>query len=208
VILARRHAGVRTKNAHRGHFQTLLEFDPCACGVTVDVRRGWTRVDAEVRDSRRFRFVETHLEAYDDTTSNHTNQGTDVGRGEIREAQAKELIGPGGPTSGKLPVVLALDVNSVKPPPLPGDELAYQAFLDAGWKRRSTNNPASCCIDADVLKVGAGGSISDFDHVIDRILTNAPRRVRLIRSSVTGRQPVNGFWDADHAGVFSTLRVR
>jgi hypothetical protein len=23
---------------------------------------------------------------------------------------------------------------------------------------------------------------------------------------VTGRQPVNGFWDSDHAGLFSALR--
>jgi hypothetical protein len=24
---------------------------------------------------------------------------------------------------------------------------------------------------------------------------------------VTGRQPVNGFWDSDHAGVFSSLEI-
>jgi hypothetical protein len=31
--------------------------------------------------------------------------------------------------------------------------------------------------------------------------------VTLVNSSVTGRQPVNGFWDSDHAGLFSTLSV-
>ena len=40
------------------------------------------------------------------------------------------------------------------------------------------------------------------------MLTNAPQLVTLVSSSVTGRQPVNGFWDSDHAGLFSTLLVR
>ena len=36
--------------------------------------------------------------------------------------------------------------------------------------------------------------------------TNAKRtKVRLVSSSVTGRQPVNGYWDSDHAGLVSTL---
>jgi hypothetical protein len=37
------------------------------------------------------------------------------------------------------------------------------------------------------------------------VLTNAPNEVRLVSSSVTGRQPVNGSWDSDHAGLVSTL---
>jgi hypothetical protein len=56
--------------------------------------------------------------------------------------------------------------------------------------------------------VGGGGSVSDFDHQVDHILTNAPQAIGLVRSFVTGRQPVNGFWDSDHAGVFSNLLVR
>ena len=38
-------------------------------------------------------------------------------------------------------------------------------------------------------------------------MTNAPKKVKLVSSSVTGRQPVNGFWDSDHAGLFSALSV-
>ncbi len=37
------------------------------------------------------------------------------------------------------------------------------------------------------------------------MLTNAPSEVALVTSSVTGRQPVNGYWDSDHAGLVSTL---
>jgi hypothetical protein len=29
----------------------------------------------------------------------------------------------------------------------------------------------------------------------------------MLNSSVSGLQPVNGFWNSDHAGVFSELRV-
>lgn len=38
-------------------------------------------------------------------------------------------------------------------------------------------------------------------------MTNAPKIVTLISSMVTGRQPVNGLWDSDHAGTFSVLSL-
>jgi hypothetical protein len=37
-------------------------------------------------------------------------------------------------------------------------------------------------------------------------MTRDPKEVKLASSSVTGRQPVNGFWDSDHAGLVSVLR--
>jgi hypothetical protein len=36
-------------------------------------------------------------------------------------------------------------------------------------------------------------------------MTRDPQDVKLKTSAVTGRQPVNGFWDSDHAGLFSAL---
>jgi hypothetical protein len=38
-------------------------------------------------------------------------------------------------------------------------------------------------------------------------MTNVPKKVKLLGSSVTGLTPVNGFWDSDHAGVLSLLRI-
>ena len=32
-------------------------------------------------------------------------------------------------------------------------------------------------------------------------------RVRYARRDVTGRQPHNGYWDSDHAGVYSLLKI-
>jgi hypothetical protein len=40
---------------------------------------------------------------------------------------------------------------------------------------------------------------------VDHVMTNAPGKVKLLTSAVTGRKPVNGFWDSDHNGLFSGL---
>ena len=205
AILARRGAGVKTKNAQGGNFDTLLQVRPG--GAPVDVTRGWTAVDAKVRHSPRFRFVDTHLEAFDNQPSNHTNQGTDVGNGKVRKAQAQELIAPGGPASGSKPVILVGDLNSdVKTQLKPGDGAADWWLLSHGFKERSTHDPLSCCLHADVLRVGAGGDVSQFDHKVDHIMTDDPRHIGRAHTAVTGRRPHNGFWDSDHAGLFSVLR--
>ena len=103
--------------------------------MPTDVTRGWTSVDAKVRNAPKIRFVNTHLEAFDNQPSNHTNQGTDVGNGVVRWAQAKELIATGGPATGSLPVILVGDLNSdVRTPIKPGDEAAHRSLL----KRRAS----------------------------------------------------------------------
>lgn len=189
VILVRRGSGARTWNAQGGNFSTQLQL-PIA-GQLVDVRRGWTATDAKVRGSHPFRFVNTHLEAFHPL---------------IREAQAKELVASGGPaTSNSLPVVLLGDLNSDDDTVLGADQLAYQALLSADMVNRSTDDPLSCCLNSSLLAVGAGGSVADFDHQVDHILTSDEAKVKLQSSTVTGLLPVNGYWDSDHAGVFSAL---
>jgi endonuclease/exonuclease/phosphatase family metal-dependent hydrolase len=203
AILARL-GRVKTSNLQSGHFNTLLQVTPG--GVPIDVTRGWTAVDAKVDGSPQFRFVNTHLEAFDNQTSNHTNQGTDVGNGQVREAQAKELIADGGPATGSLPVILVGDLNSDTRTPLkPGDQLADRAMLNAGFRERSTYDPLSCCLNADVLSSDGGGKVSDFDHKVDHVMTNDPNHVKLVKSTVTGRFPFDGWWGSDHAGTFSAL---
>ncbi|MGZ6633728.1 MAG: endonuclease/exonuclease/phosphatase family protein [Solirubrobacteraceae bacterium] len=205
VILARV-GRVRTSDARGGHYRTLLQVRPG--GVSVDVTRGWTRVDAQIAGAAKFRFVNTHLEAFDNQVANHTNTGADVGNGAIREAQAKELIAPGGPATGRLPVILVGDLNSDKKTEVkPGDALAYEALLRGGFVERSTSNPLGCCLNASVLTVSGGGKLSDFDHKVDHVMTDAPGKIRLVSWTVTGRRPVNGFWDSDHAGLLSVLSL-
>jgi endonuclease/exonuclease/phosphatase family metal-dependent hydrolase len=207
VILARTGARVQTSNAQGAHFNTLLQVTPG--GVPIDVTRGWTKVNAKVGDAPMFRFVNTHLEAFDNQTTNHTNQNTDVGNGEVRQAQANELIATGGPATGSLPVILLGDLNSDTMTPIkPGDQLADQDLLNAGFVERSTYDPLSCCLQADVLSVGSGGLVSQFDHKVDHVMTDDPSGVTLLRSTVTGRQPYNGWWGSDHAGTASALDVK
>ena len=62
----------------------------------VDVTRGWAAVDVEAR-GRKVHFVTRHLEAFDSAASNNASDGKTYPKGGIREAQAKELVGPGGP---------------------------------------------------------------------------------------------------------------
>jgi len=194
VILARRGAGVDTRNPQSGNFKVLLPVE--ILGQKLTIKRGWTATDARVRGSGWFRFVNTHLEAFDPAALVPS----------IRALQAAELVAPGGPATGSLPVVLVGDLNSDDDTVSPGDQQAYRVLLQAGLVERSTNNPLSCCLNSPLLAEDAGGSVSDFDHQVDHVMTNDPGGITLERSEVTGLLPVNGFWDSDHAGLFSALR--
>lgn len=194
VILARRGAGVQTSNPQSGNFKTLLPVP--ILGQPLIIKRGWTATDAKVRGSHQFRFVNTHLEAFDPAALVPS----------IRALQAAELVAPGGPATGSLPVVLVGDLNSDDDTVAPGDQQAYLTLLKAGFVERSTNVPLSCCLESSLLAEGAGGSVADFDHQVDHVMTNDPADITLRSSTVTGLLPVNGFWSSDHAGVFSSLR--
>ncbi len=145
-----------------------------------------------MRGSRPFRFVNTHLEAFNEY---------------IRFIQATELIEPPGPATGSLPVVLVGDLNSDDDTVEGADRWAYEILEIAGLVERSTDAPLSCCLGDSELGEGDGGEESDFDHQVDHVLTDDPGRVGLLSSSVTGLAPVNGFWNSDHAGLFSSLEV-
>jgi endonuclease/exonuclease/phosphatase family metal-dependent hydrolase len=188
VILARVDRGVHVWNPDGDNFENLLVLP--ILGASVPVARGWTSVDARVRGSLPFRFVNTHLEAF------HPG---------IRALQAAELVAPGGPATGDLPVVLVGDLNSDDDTVAPVDQQAYRVLLAAGFVSRSTGDPQSCCVSSYDLTTG---SVEEFDHQVDHIMTNAPEVVRLVTSLVTGLVMQNGFWNSDHAGVFSALLIR
>ncbi len=190
VILAKRGHGVHTWNPQSANFSTLLEVP--ILGTPLAIARGWTATDAKVRGSKPVRFVNTHLEAFQPL---------------IRAAQAGELVAPGGPATSSLPVILVGDLNSDDDTVEGADRLAYEALLAAGMVNRGTDDPLSCCLNSSLLAEGAGGSVADFDHQVDHVMTRDPSQVTLRSSTVTGLLPVNGFWNSDHAGVFSSLSV-
>ena len=193
VILKRLHSGVKTTNPKSGHLAHLLVVK-VAGSKEIAVTRGWTSVDAQVRGGHKFHFVDTHLEAFDNEAEFPS----------IRAQQASELVAPGGPATSKLPVVLVGDLNSdVKTEVKPGDAQAYRVMTQAGFRERATSKPNGCCIDSSYdLRTG---SAAEFNHKVDHIMTNTPKQVKLLTSKVTGRQKQHGYWDSDHAGLFSTL---
>src|SRR3954449_2909699 len=184
AILVRK--GVRASKTRSGTFKTLLRVKPA--GVNIDVTRGWTSIDATVR-GKKLHVVNTHLEAFDNSPSgNFTNADTKVGNGGIRQAQAKQLVAKGGPARSKLPVILLGDLNSdVRTEVKKGDGLAYRALLNAKFVARSTYKPLGCCLNADILTTTGGGKRSDLDHKVDHVMTNAPKKVKLLKSTITGR---------------------
>jgi hypothetical protein len=191
VILARKGSKVKLGKTRRGHYET--RYEPNVGGLVIPVDRGWASVEAKVRGKggkRRFRFVDTHLEAFGDPM--------------IREAQAKELTR--GPLDTRKQVVLVGDLNSGiarhNEPEQPGDDLAFKAL--AGFGMHDNGAVQSCCYD-DLFDATAV-----FDHTVDHVLTKP--RLKTKRSFVTGhdaseRTP-SGLWPSDHGGVVSRLQLK
>ena len=192
VILVRRGSKVKLGKTRKGHFDT--RYEPVVGGLNpVPVARGWASVEASIKRGKgrtsRFRFVDTHLEAFGDPA--------------IREAQAKELTE--GPLDTRRQVILVGDLNSGiarhNEPEQPGDDLAFRVL--AGFGMRDNGAVQSCCYDSlfDPAAV--------FDHTVDHVLTKPG--LKTVRARVTGddrKQRIAGLWPSDHGGVVSTVRLR
>jgi endonuclease/exonuclease/phosphatase family metal-dependent hydrolase len=206
AILVRKGAGIKFKNPTSGTYNTLLR-ESLAGGVrNIDVTRGWTAIDVKAH-GRSFHFVNTHLEAFDSQGNNQTNQGTSLGKGDVRAAQATQLVGPGGAANSKRPVILLGDMNSDDNTVQPnGDRNAYTALTAGGFTERSTANPLGCCLN-DPFLVGGPNSINDFDHQVDHVLANK-NKIKFVKGFVDGRAPVNGLFPSDHAALTSVLKIK
>lgn len=191
VILVRKASKVKLGKTRKDHFDN--RFQANVGGIVIPVDRGWASVEARYRQGGkvfRFRFVDTHLEAFGDPR--------------IREAQAKELVA--GPLDTRRQVVLVGDLNSGiarhNEPERPGDDLAFLALDAFGMKDNGAVQ--SCCYD-DLFDRNAV-----FDHTVDHVLTKPG--LKTLRKYVTGddvgeRTPA-GLWPSDHGGVVSRLRLR
>ena len=192
VILRKKSSDVQVSNPAGAHFRTL--FTPLIGGaLPLPVKRGWQSVEASFgkRSQHQFRFVNTHLEAFGEDT--------------IREAQAKELVEPGGPLNTPKQVVLVGDLNSgtAERHNIQGtDQLAFRALLDFGM----TDNGAvqSCCYD-DMFDPN-----SVLDHTVDHVMTKPALKTK--NAFITGNDPSqrtpSGLWPSDHGGVVSTLKFK
>jgi endonuclease/exonuclease/phosphatase family metal-dependent hydrolase len=198
VILVNEDSKVKAKlkNPQSGTYANL--FTPTISGIQVAVTRGWTAGDVTVKKGkgkkalkRKFRFVNTHFEAFDDEKEHPS----------IRAKQAQELLD--GPASKPKSIILG-DFNSDDDTVKPDDQQAYQTLVAGGFTERSTADPLSCCVNNLFTSPPA-----QFDHQVDHVMSNqSASKVKLVNSSVTGLSQVNGIYDSDHAGVFSKLKLK
>ena len=147
--------------------------------------------DAKVRGSDPFHFVNTHLEAFDPPgPAQRPGRRTGRARRSRRRATCRSSSS-------------ATSTPTTTPSPGGHPRLQRPARGRAG--RAQHRRPARLLPQLDAAAVGAGGSVADFDHQVDHVMTGDPDEVTLKSSIVTGLHPVNGFWDSDHAGLFSAL---
>jgi endonuclease/exonuclease/phosphatase family metal-dependent hydrolase len=191
VILVRKRKGLTVTRRLSDNYPTDIGV-PTPVG-TLTSTRGWTAVDVRFK-GKRFRFVNTHLEAAGDA---------------VREAQASELIARGGPLRGKRQYIVVGDFNS-DPQGRESPSGAFDILADFGlvdtWPRRFGPGFSCCLARSDARDTNDDA----FDHRIDLIL--AKPKLRAIRGQVVGdelgdRAP-NGLWPSDHAGVVTRLRLR
>jgi hypothetical protein len=164
-------------------------------GSYVEVPRGWSTVDVKFR-GKSYRFVDTHLEAYD---------------AGVRNAQAVELAA--SLEASPLPVVLVGDINS-PPDDVTGPYgiLAGAGFVDS-WTEAMGSAPGWTSGQPDSLDCTAASTI---DHRIDYLLHTTAGNL----DAVAGTGDVVGdeasdcttntnppLWPSDHAGVVMTLHL-
>ena len=211
VIIARKGAGVKTSNPQSGSYRT--SYSPSVGGQEVTVLRGWTSAEVNARGAR-FKFVNTHLESFDN---------------DVKLAQAKELVarrsddysaGPANPQASKLPIVLVGDLNSDDEiverlgdsEGHRNDEKPYAAIRRSGFTERSPDKEGlakdvlSCCVNGSVIDAEPGSEAAELTHIIDHVLVDDPK-IKLAASAVTGRnqRTESGLSASDHSGVFSKL---
>lgn len=200
VILVRKGSKVKApkRTVEKENFETLYTAN--VGGIEITAERGWLSVEAKYRKNQKskaekFRFVNTHLEAFGDP--------------EIREAQARELFAKGGPLRSKGQVVLVGDLNSgIRKHNIgaggggsadPDDQLAFRALKKFGMKDRGAVQ--TCCYP-DMFD-----PLFEFTHTVDHVMVKP--KLKLRRSFVTGDDPKamtpSGLWPSDHGGVVSKL---
>jgi endonuclease/exonuclease/phosphatase family metal-dependent hydrolase len=191
VVLVKVRRGLRVRRRSGDTYDAKLVV-ATAIG-NVNVLRGWAAVDGSL-DGERFRFVNTHLEAFLNDT---------------RVAQARELVA--GPARKRGTVIVVGDMNS-DPDGADGSlPDAYRVLTGAGLRdawtlARPRSKGYSCCMNTETIK---DPPPAPFDHRIDHIIVKP--RLRATRAQVIGNDPRNrtasGLWPSDHGGAALTLRL-
>jgi endonuclease/exonuclease/phosphatase family metal-dependent hydrolase len=212
VILVKDSKKLKTSNEQSENYGLALPVDVAPAGAgpeDIDVLRGYTAVDVvkkgkkgkgnKKRGKAKFRFVNTHLEAFSAF---------------FRNGQASELVISSGALDSSRPVILVGDLNSdpddpsiqgppFSPVPTPNaaayNTIAGDGFADLGVSENT------CCHDDDLLDPPPTVFGSRIDHVL------AKPSLKRVGGGLVGADPAfrtpTGLWPSDHGGVFSTLKM-
>jgi endonuclease/exonuclease/phosphatase (EEP) superfamily protein YafD len=187
AILVRVDRKVKVKNSRGGNFKASFSVPLASIGQNADVKRGYVSTDATVNGAK-FRFVNSHLEAYSE---------------EMGLKQAMELTS--GPAKFRGQVVLVGDMNSERGNANsdPIDHLLGFGFDDT-FLSKTRRDIKTCCQAEDVAN-----QQSELKSRIDFVL--ARPKAKIVKSQVVGNNPAirtpGGLWPSDHAGVVSKLRL-
>jgi endonuclease/exonuclease/phosphatase family metal-dependent hydrolase len=188
AILVRK--GVSVAKTGKGRFSETFKVNTFA--GEADSKRGWVFADIKQRNGKTFRVVNTHLEAY---------------LGDVRAAQARQLVGTKGPVaSRRLPSLVIGDLNS-DPRDDEANAAAYKAVANAGFVNVFRKLPATSGQNETV-----DNPVSELKRSIDHIMTRpAGKHVKVLQTRVVGNKAsdrIQGLWPSDHAGVVARLQIR
>jgi endonuclease/exonuclease/phosphatase family metal-dependent hydrolase len=188
VILARVKRGARYSviDTDHGNYEANFNLNIPVIGDQA-FTRGWAAVDVRAgKRGRPFRFVTTHLDAFDSS---------------VRDAQAQELL-EGPASSLKVPVIVAGDFNAT-PGSTPFNDMADANFYDA-WTWTNGSAPGLTGTQSDSLD----NRTSQLSARIDAIFFRG-KRMGATAADTLGDTPADktssGLWPSDHAGVVTTI---
>jgi hypothetical protein len=177
-------------DAQSAHYPSAIQLSLPLLGgeVFVESTRGWVSADCVV-NTRAFRFVNTHLEAF------HAG---------FRFQQASFLAAL---LADEETVVLVGDLNSDPNDDFP-DDLAFDELAGAGYVDTwALVNPAAAGFTSGFNELVDDPDTSGLTRRIDHVMTRPLMTVRTSR--VTGTDPDNrsldGLWPSDHAGLITTV---
>jgi endonuclease/exonuclease/phosphatase family metal-dependent hydrolase len=192
VILALTDTGrtvLKLSNVRTANFTRNVSLPIGLSGLSVPLTRGWGSVDVTTAGGKTLRFINTHLEAYDN---------------EVQGLQGEELLD--GPAKTDLPVILLGDFNSRAHgtgTPTYGN-LIRAGFKDA-WSVTHPNEPGYTFGHLpDLSNTTTDGFLTErIDLVLFRGALNA-LDADVVGEELSARTP-SGLWPSDHAGVVAKL---
>lgn len=205
VILKRVDNGMKVLRHREKQYRDGLEV--VIAGKVMNFTRGFNWVDLRGR-SGKFRFINTHLEAFSS---------------DMAYAQAQQMLD--GPGDYRGTTMIVCDCNSdplngsVKSDPPVSDTMPHWAPY---WLITSRNDFTDAWLQWKQAQEGWTSGLSElvndatpaaFDHRIDMVFarTGDGGRLKVTGGTVTGdaladRDPATGLWPSDHAGVVLRLR--